>query len=502
MSLSMEPSHKVFEEEHDLFDSEGNVIPPLPPPHSIVLEDDEDGAGFPPESSTLSVGNRSLSPSRHRVHHKYPATSHLSASGSLPHHRYYSDVLRDVDRHASNHSVYTLHSVLMADGVVNQLDEDAPPSDLPARYKEGSVKAKITWFGAICVAGLGMYVEAFVIITTGQIKTIWHGEYPECWEPDAPQSCPDLIQCCDLFPNTPFDNNDGSCAASFLPADFCDVNDAYPGRVLCREVVTMGVSYSEFAGIMAGMVTFGAICDLIGRKNAGTLTSLLMIVGMAGMTFFDSSNSSTLFISFSVFFAVFGLGVGGEYPLTASGAAEHHAANADDSLEDDEERHRRRLLFEAATTVRRGETISLIFAMQGIGAVVGSVVLLCFIYFSNQSRINCDKGSSNSTGNNPDALSGIWRSFYFIGLEFVIMLLLYRSLILKKDAGHSQVKVRQRRREAMLGKEANSKWKILKFYAPRLIGTGGNWFVWDITFYGLKLYSGPIFASLNPQGTR
>jgi len=54
----------------------------------------------------------------------------------------------------------------------------------------------------------------------------------------------------------------------------------------------------------------------------------------------------------------------------------------------------------------------------------------------------------------------------------------------------------------MLGKEANSKWKILKFYAPRLIGTGGNWFVWDITFYGLKLYSGPIFASLNPQGTR
>jgi hypothetical protein len=43
-------------------------------------------------------------------------------------------------------------------------------------------------------------------------------------------------------------------------------------------LTTTGVSYSEF-------VTFGAACNLIGRKNADTLTSLLMIVGIAGLTF-------------------------------------------------------------------------------------------------------------------------------------------------------------------------------------------------------------------------
>jgi hypothetical protein len=29
---------------------------------------------------------------------------------------------------------------------------------------------------------------------------------------------------------------------------------------------------------------------------------------------------------------------------------------------------------------------------------------------------------------------------------------------------------------------------------------GGTWLVWDITFYGLKLFSGPIFADINPTG--
>jgi MFS family permease len=33
-----------------------------------------------------------------------------------------------------------------------------------------------------------------------------------------------------------------------------------------------------------------------------------------------------------------------------------------------------------------------------------------------------------------------------------------------------------------------------------LIGTGGNWFVWDVAFYGLKLFSGPIFDDINPGG--
>ena len=80
------------------------------------------------------------------------------------------------------------------------------------------------------------------------------------------------------------------------------------------------------------------------------------------------------------------------------------------------------------------------------------------------------------------------------------MVLIYRGLILDEgNDGHEKLLARKQRRLEKLG-ETPSTWKILKFYAPRLIGTGGAWFVWDIAFYGLKLFSGPIFAQINPEG--
>ena len=173
----------------------------------------------------------------------------------------------------------------------------------------------------------------------------------------------------------------------------------------------------------------------------------------------------------------------------------------EDALRDDEDQHRYRVLLEVAKTARRGETISLVFAMQGLGAVFGSVVLLILIYIADQSRVDCDDLASNSTGNEPKALAGIWRGFYLMGLLFVVMLLLYRWLILEEDVAHNRVKMRQKRREKRLAKSAMSRWRLLRFYAFRLIGTGGNWFVWDISFYGLKLYSGPIFKAINPEGS-
>jgi len=41
---------------------------------------------------------------------------------------------------------------------------------------------------------------------------------------------------------------------------------------------------------------------------------------------------------------------------------------------------------------------------------------------------------------------------------------------------------------------------VIRFYWPRLLGTGGCWFLWDVAFYGLGLFSGPIFEAINPEG--
>lgn len=66
-----------------------------------------------------------------------------------------------------------LHSVYLAAGIHHEITEEVL-EDLPRRYEAGSVKAHLTWFGALCLSGIGMFVEAYIIITTGQVKSVWH----------------------------------------------------------------------------------------------------------------------------------------------------------------------------------------------------------------------------------------------------------------------------------------------------------------------------------------
>lgn len=122
-----------------------------------------------------------------------------------------------------------LHSVYLAEGIHHHITEDIL-EELPDRVQGGSIKAHLSWFGALCLAGIGMFVEAYLIITTGQIKSIWHAAYPTCWEPEDEVLCPENIACCGLYPNTPV-NGDGTCAVGATDA-VCDVDGTYNENML------------------------------------------------------------------------------------------------------------------------------------------------------------------------------------------------------------------------------------------------------------------------------
>jgi hypothetical protein len=253
-------------------------------------------------------------------------------------------VSKMIARHPSNKDV-KLKSVYLANGIHHHVTLD-DLEDLPDRFPSSNTKARITWFCALCMAGIGMFIEAYIIITTGQIKTTWHSNYPPCWVPENAQQCPDNIRCCGLFPNTPFDETTGECAVDFTKSSDCNqTTGKYNDGELCEESILDAVSYSEFAGIMVGMLVFGTLADIIGVNSAGILTSILMIVGNVVMCFIKVENNIQLqFSIWIVFFGIFGLGVGGEYPLTAAGAAEHHAKTMKEASMDDEERHQFRIL--------------------------------------------------------------------------------------------------------------------------------------------------------------
>jgi len=80
---------------------------------------------------------------------------------------------------------------------------------------------------------------------------------------------------------------------------------------------------------------------------------------------------------------------------------------------------------------------------------------------------------ANSTGYDPNALNVIWRSFFMIGGIFVMMLLLYRGLVAEEGEEHLKLLRRKLRREKRIGSGTMmSIFKVLWFYAPRLVGTG------------------------------
>ena len=291
-----------------------------------------------------------------------------------------------VTEHESEDYRDPLQSVYMAAGIHYEITEDVL-EDLPRRFDSGSVKARFTWFGALCLAGIGMFVEAYIIITTGQLKSVWSAAYPSCFNPKNDQVCPENIECCNLFPNTPT-NTDGTCAVDFSEFSMCNADGSYDDSVLCEKSILHAQSYTEFAGIMLGMLTFGILADRIGRNAAGILTSVFMIVGVTVMTFVNAEYLQTMFLVWAIFFGVFGLGVGGEYPLTASGAADHHSQAIEEAKLDDEGRRRIRVMRDHERTARRGETIGLVFSMQGLGAVVGSVFVLVLLYFSGNHHVD------------------------------------------------------------------------------------------------------------------
>ena len=94
---------------------------------------------------------------------------------------------------------------------------------------------------------------------------------------------------------------------------------------------------------MLGMISFGAIADLIGVNNAGILTALLSLMGVFVMTFMTSEDLTTQFLVYAIFFGIFGLGVGGEYPLTAAGAAAHHSDTVEEAALDNSDERRMRV---------------------------------------------------------------------------------------------------------------------------------------------------------------
>jgi len=115
----------------------------------------------------------------------------------------------------------------------------------------------------------------------------------------------------------------------------------------CNQDVVQNVSTIEICGIVAGMLVISFFADWMGRKKGSRLCTSIMFIGAILLTAADGS-ASTYLTLLCIGLSIFGFGVGGEYPLAASSAAER----AEGSVE---------------MRKKRGQTIALTFTQQGWG---------------------------------------------------------------------------------------------------------------------------------------
>ncbi|KAG0050017.1 Plasma membrane permease, mediates uptake of glycerophosphoinositol and glycerophosphocholine [Linnemannia elongata] len=84
------------------------------------------------------------------------------------------------------------------------------------------------------------------------------------------------------------------------------------------------IGNSLFVGCIIGQISFGFICDRLGRKVGLMITTILVILGAALCAGAYGANGSVegLFWALTIYRGILGVGVGGEYPCSSASASE------------------------------------------------------------------------------------------------------------------------------------------------------------------------------------
>ncbi|CAG8814910.1 21827_t:CDS:2, partial [Racocetra persica] len=114
--------------------------------------------------------------------------------------------------------------------------------------------------------------------------------------------------------------------------------------------IEMGLKMSAACGTLLGQLAFGWSADRLGRKKVYGLELSIMIIATIGSAMSSTSFAITTWGSLIFWRFILGIGIGGDYPVSAIIASEF------------------------ATVNKRGAMVSAVFAMQGFGILAAAIV--------------------------------------------------------------------------------------------------------------------------------
>lgn len=233
---------------------------------------------------------------------------------------------------------------------------------------------------------------------------------------------------------------------------------------------TSWVTGSAILGAFFGAFIFGRIADIFGRKTVYTVVAAIMIFGAIA-----SAVAPNYFLLIAARF-VLGLGIGGDYPVSAV------------------------LMSEYANRKNRGRLVGLVFSMQAVGLVVGPLVGLLLL----------------SSGVNP---SLTWRLLLGLGAVPAAAVIYLRAKMPESPRFQASVRGQSAAAVAQLHEFTDgvihattvapppaTRMGLGQFLRNRqmlmmILGTAGGWFLFDYAYYGNTLSLPSILKEVSPNAS-
>jgi len=217
------------------------------------------------------------------------------------------------------------------------------------------------------------------------------------------------------------------------------------------------LSSAALFGAVIGQLTFGSLADRLGRRAIFITTGALIICGsLLSACVFEAGQGPNMLLYQLVFCrALLGFGIGGEYPLSATICAEGTAPR------------------------RRATLMSLVFANQGLGYLL-SASLMCLLAYLEA----------------PGAF--MWRFALAFGAAVPLVSMYFRMAMHESEAFEKVKAARASNSDDV------SLMPTLAKYKWHLLGTAGNWFIFDIVFYANSLFNGDVTSiiQVGPGGLK
>jgi len=260
----------------------------------------------------------------------------------------------------------------------------------------------------------------------------------------------------------------------------------------------LGIKVATPVGTLVGQLLFGWLADVVGRKKMYGVELIIIIIGTLGQTLAGQAHGVNIFNVLIVWRFIMGVGIGGDYPLSAVISSEF------------------------ANTKTRGRVMTAVFASQGWGQFTAAIVSLVITSAFKNSIIH--DGIAD-----PKHVDNMWRLLIGLGMVPAVLALYFRLTIpetprftMDVERNYNQA---QQDVDAMIAsgkfvvdpdaviqrvEAPKASWKDFFRHFSQwkngkvLLGTSWSWFALDIAFYGLGLNTSIILKAIgfgSPTGT-